>query len=123
MNGKFAKNVAFDLLVLWPLIYVAVSDFAGFGIYAERFISFLGVFLLIPGVALVFAHEGVAKIDGNIEKFKRTKHHLAYMAVTSVIEISVFAALGWYWVAGGFVAMAIGMMMLREDIEKLEVVE
>ena len=56
--------------------------------------------MLILGVVLVFAHEGVAKIDGNIEKFKRTKPHLAYMAVTSVIEISVFAALGWYWVAG-----------------------
>lgn len=120
MNGKFAKNVAFDVMVLWPLIYVAASDYAGFGIYAERFISFLGVLLLISGFVLVFAHKRVSEADGSIEKLKCTKPHLAYMAVTSVIEISVFAALGWYWVAGGFVAMAIGMMMLRKEIEKLE---
>ena len=118
MNGKFAKNVAFDSLVLWPLIYVAASDYAGFGIYAERFISFLGVFLLILGVLVVLVHEEVARRGA--DKNKRTKTHLAYLAVSSVAEISVFAALGWYWVAAGFMLVAISSAMVRTEIEKLE---
>lgn len=118
MNGKFAKNVAFDLLVLWPLIYVAVSDLAGFGIYAERFISFLGVFLLILGVLVVLVHEEVAR--RSTDKRKRTKKHLAYLAVSSVAEISVFAALGWYWVAAGFMMIGIGVTMVHQSIAKLE---
>jgi hypothetical protein len=120
INWRFTRNVAFDFMVLWPAIYIAIVDYHGLGVYAERIISFFGVMLLVVGVAMIFPHKGVVR-GGNVDNLKMTTPHHSYAVASSVIEISVFAALGWYWVAGGFTAMLIAMMVIRQEIEEMEV--
>ncbi len=120
MNGEFVKSVAFDALVFWPMIYVAVSNYGGFGIYAELLISSIGVFMLILGVLLILMHESIAESSQNVDKYKLTKPHLVYIVISSSVGISLVFVLGWFWVASGFIAMTIGVVMIQAETDILE---
>ena len=122
MNSKFLKVVAFRALILWPALYVAISNAYGLGLYAEQFISFFGVLMLVIGLITVFACKHLAKQGGAKEKYAKSKAHLAFTTIAIIIETCIFAALGWYWVASGFMLVAISSAMVRAEIEKLEVV-
>lgn len=120
MNGKFMKNVAFQALVIAPAILVAVTDFAGMALYAERLLSFFGVLLLVCGLIAAGTAASTAKKDGSEDRYQRSKAHLAFSTTVVVIEVCIFAALGWYWVAAGFMVSAISSAIIRAEIAKLE---
>lgn len=120
MDGKFLKVVAFRAFILWPALHVAISNANGLGLYAERFISFFGVLMLVIGVLTVFACKHQAKQGGAKERYGKSKAHLAFTTTAIIIETCIFAALGWYWVASGFMLVAISSAMVRAEIEKLE---
>ncbi len=120
MDSKFLKVVAFRALILWPALYLAISNTYGLGLYAERFISFFGVLMLVIGVLTIFACKYQAKQDGAKERYAKSKAHLAFTTTAIIIETCIFAALGWYWVASGFMLVAISSAMVRAEIEKVE---
>ena len=120
MDGKFLKVVVFRSLILWPAMYVAISNYCGLGLYAEQFISFFGVLMLVIGVMTVFACKYQAKQEVAKEKYGKSKAHLAFTTTAIIIETCICAALGWYWVASGFMLVAISSAMVRAEIEKLE---
>ena len=120
MDGKFLKVAAFRALILWPALYVAISNAYELGLHAERFISFFGVLMLVIGALTVFACKHQAKQEGAKEKYAKSKAHLAFTTTAVIIETCIFASLGWYWVASGFMLVAISSAMVRAEIEKLE---
>lgn len=120
MDSKFMKVVAFRTLILWPAMHFAISNDYGLGLYAERFISFFGVLMLVTGVLTVFACKHQAKQDGAKDKYAKSKAHLAFTTASIIIETCIFASLGWYLVASGFMLVAVSSAMVCAEIEKLE---
>jgi hypothetical protein len=120
MNSKFLKAVAFRSFILWPAMYVAISNTYGLGIYAERLLSFFGVMLLLVGSLIIIGHEKEAARDGAKDRYNKPFAHRAFAITSIIIETCIFIALGWHWVASGFILVAIGSAMVRAEIEKLE---
>jgi len=121
MSGKFMKNVAFHGLVIAPAIFVAVTDFSGMALYAERLLSFFGVLLLACGLVAAGTAGATAKKEGSKERYSRSKAHIAFSTAVVAIEVCIFASLGWHWVAAGFMVSAISSAIIRAEIAKLEV--
>ena len=92
-------------------------------LYAERLLSFCGVLLLASGLFSVGMAGDIAKKDGSKERYSRSKAHHAFSTAAVVIEVCIFAALGWYWVVVGFMASAISSAIIRAEIAKLEATE
>ena len=120
MDGKFLKAVAFRAMILWPVMYLAISNAHGFGIYAERLLSFFGVMLLVGGSIIILTSEKEAARDGAKDRYNKPFAHRAFSTTSIIVETCIFIAIGWYWVASGFILVAIGSAMVRAEIEKLD---
>lgn len=120
MNSKFMKAVGFRVLILWPAMYFAISNAYGFGLYAERLLSFFGVMLLLGGSLIILRCDDEAARDGSKDRYNKPFAHRAFATSSIIVETCIFIALGWYWVASGFMLVAIGSAMVRAEIAKLE---
>jgi uncharacterized membrane protein len=118
--SRVLKHLVIDL-ALWFLLAVCFFKMP-YANYAENVLSFLGVFLLILATICLFAITTVAKSIAKEPKYKpRSGFYKGYMFLTSCAEISVVAAMGWYWVAAGFALYAIVMTSVRNEADNLYV--
>ncbi|AUR96311.1 TMhelix containing protein [Vibrio phage 1.223.O._10N.261.48.A9] len=115
MNKRFIKNLAFDLLVIYPIIamYFYGGDLSA---YAENALSFLGVFVLIASTLGIFYVDSIAETRKSEGEGKRTKLHSMYSSLSSIAEVVIFAMLGWYWVAAGFLIGTILTSMVDDRV-------
>jgi|ADGO01.1.fsa_nt_gi hypothetical protein len=114
---RFLRHLLWDG-VLWALLAACFFQLPYSG-YAENVLSFLGIFLLVLAVFCLFAVDKVAKSIGEEAGYKpRGKVYKTYMFITTVAEVAVVAALGWYWVAAGFALYAIVMTAVRTEADK-----
>lgn len=100
MNKRFLKNVCFDA-VIWSMMYVCLfMQNSIFAKYAENALSFWGVFAGVVGVLVIVFGSGSGDFVQKTIKENytpRTKFHISYITFSSIVEIFVFASLGWYW--------------------------
>lgn len=121
MNKRFLKNICFDA-VIWSMMYVCL--FMTHSVvykYAENALSFWGVFAGVIGVLIILLGSNSGDFVSKIIKENytpRTKFHIAYIGATSVVEVFVFASLGWYWVAACWVLGFIATSKLSSDCDK-----
>lgn len=114
---RFLKHLAWDG-ALWTLLAVCFFGLP-YANYAENVLSFLGIFLFILAIFCLFAVHTVGKSIGKDADYKpRGKFYKSYMFFTTVVEVAVLAAMGWYWVATGFALYAIAMTAVRTEADK-----
>lgn len=106
MNKRFLKNIIFDLAVIYPIMALYFFN-DSLKVYAENAISFLGVLLLVVGTLSIFMVESIADSIRKDGEGKRTRCHAWYEYISTAIGVIIFAMLGWYWVAVGFLLVAI----------------
>lgn len=117
---RFIKHFIQDL-ALWAVLFVAVYMPHPYSQYAENAIGFYGVLLLVLGAMIILVSDKLAQDFADDPKWgKRPKLHDIYAGVTTVIEIGIVAALGWYWVAVGFLFAYIASGTIRQKVTKLK---
>lgn len=118
MKG-WIKRVAVGL-VLWASIYAAIFMGEPYKIYGENIVSFFGILTLITGVLLMATKTSVAlrHVDSGSVK-ARGKTLSAYVAIKTAIEIVIVVALGWYWVAAGFIIWYTAVQSYLDEVKKL----
>lgn len=120
MNKRFIQNIAFDVLVLWPALYFAVFGDGFMRQAGENVASFLGVVYLSLGLLGVIVLDKAANTLANKQDYSpRSDLHKFYGHVTSIAEVVVAAALGWWWVAAGFLAHALYSSSVEDAAKKI----
>lgn len=109
------KAIVIDASMLWCMA-VAYLNIGGVGKLAENAIGFLGALCLVVGIIWLFSYKRSAanKVANGLYKVRST-NYLRYRSVTACLKIAFAAALGWPWVASGFlVAFIAGRAELAE---------
>lgn len=115
---QFVKNFIRDV-VLWTLLAICILNLP-YANYAENIVSFYGIFLLILGVFCILTFDKITVSFADKKDFKpRGKIHNAYRSITTFIEITVVAALGWWWVTAGFIMFSLIMCAVRSKANEL----
>jgi len=112
MKG-FIRNVLLDILVLWPAIFICLFDFKYSG-YAENLLSFYGIFGLIAGVIISLAADKIVE-ESTLEKVQ-PKVRSIYSGASCLVEVLIFASLGWFWVASGVMVACIASISINDKI-------
>lgn len=118
MKG-WIKRIAVDS-VLWASIYAAIFMGEPYKIYGENIVSFFGILTLVSGIMLMATRTSVAlkQVESGSVK-TRSKTLCAYVALTTAIETVIVVALGWYWVAAGFVIGYMAMQSYHDEVKKI----
>ncbi|MGL4753312.1 MAG: hypothetical protein ACRCXB_13070 [Aeromonadaceae bacterium] len=118
MKG-WIKQIAVDS-VLWASIYAAIFMGEPYKIYGENIVSFFGILTLVSGVLLMATRTSVAlkQVESGSAK-TRSKTLSAYVALTTSVETIIVVALGWYWVAAGFVIGYMAMQSYHDEVKKI----
>lgn len=115
---KFIKHLVHDA-VLWTLLLICFFNLP-YAHYAENIISFYGIFMLVIGTMCIFIVKKVAESLTKQKDFKpRGKAYWMYCHLTTVFEVAVVAAMGWWWVAAGFVIYSLMIYSVREEADKI----
>ena len=115
---QFVKHLVHDV-VLWTLLVICILNLP-YANYAENIVSFYGIFLLVLGFFCIFAVSTVAKSISDEKNFKpRGKLYQAYVGITTVCEIAIVAALGWWWVTAGFTLFSLVIYTTRQKANEL----
>lgn len=115
---QFLKHLIHDA-ILWVLLAICFFNLP-YANYAENIVSFYGIFLLILGFFCIFIVNTVAKSISDKKDFKpRGRFHQTYVGITTVVEIAVMAALGWWWVTAGFTLYSVVIYTARQKANEL----
>tara|TARA_R110002012_G_scaffold151494_1_gene311422 strand:- start:731 stop:1078 length:348 start_codon:yes stop_codon:yes gene_type:complete len=98
MNKRLIKSITFDFTVFYSLI--AIYLFGGsLSPYAENALTFFGGFILVISVFSFFMIDRMVEARLKRDAKKKTKVHMHYTVISTIFEVMLFAALGWYWMA------------------------
>lgn len=115
---QFVKHLIHDV-VLWTLLTICILNLP-YANYAENIVSFYGIFLLLLGFFCIFIVNKVAESLTEKKDFKpRGRLYQTYVGITTVIEIAVLAALGWWWVTAGFTLYSLVIYTARQKANEL----
>lgn len=115
---QFLKHLIHDV-ILWVLLTVCILNLP-YANYAENIVSFYGIILLVLGFFFIFIVNEVAESVAEMKGFKpRGKFHQTYLNITTVAEITVVAALGWWWVTAGFTLYSVVIYTGRRKAKEL----
>lgn len=115
---QFLKHLVHDV-VLWTLLAICIFNLS-YANYAENIVSFYGIFLLVIGFFSIFIVDKVAESISDKKDFKpRGRFHQAYVGITTVCEIAIVAALGWWWVTAGFTLFSLVIYTTRQKANEL----
>lgn len=115
---KFIKHLIHDV-IFWILILMCFFNLP-YAHYAENIVSFYGIFMLIVGTLCLFVVNKVAEGLAEKKDYKpRGKLYSTYVHITTVFEIAILAAMGWWWVTAGFVVYSIMIICARQEADKI----
>ena len=115
---QFVKHFIRDI-ILWVLLTTCFFNLP-YANFAENILSFYGVFLLILGSLCLLVVEKVGESLSQRKGFKpRGKLYSAYVHLTTVVEITLVASMGWWWVASGFVIYSLMIHSALEEANKI----
>ncbi|MCW6550371.1 hypothetical protein NFB56_16150 [Yersinia ruckeri] len=104
---------------LWLLLLTCFFGWR-YSHYAENILSFYGIFLLVLGMICLFCINKVAEIKVRDSQYKpRGTVYNLYARTTTLLEISIVAAMGWYWVTAGFLIYSIVILSSLDEADKL----
>ncbi|MGL5727299.1 MAG: hypothetical protein ACRCYD_05535 [Plesiomonas sp.] len=117
---QYIKHMLWDLII-WVAIYTVFAGLQPWAGYAENGLSFIGVFYMVIGILLMLTYKHVAAANkDDLEKFKpRPVWYSTYCVTSTMCEVVLFAVLGWYWVAAGWIIAAVGSRMFHDELQKL----
>lgn len=115
---KFVKHVIHDA-ILWTLLLVCFFNLP-YAHYAENIVSFYGIFMLVLGLISLFVIEKVGEILASNKDYKpRGKLYSLYVHISTIVEIAIVAAMGWWWVTAGFVIYSLVISCARQEADKI----
>lgn len=120
---RLIKNVAWDLFLLWPLIVFGLALQLDY-IYNIAIAFFW--FISIGGIIGAFAYLASDELlKGVVKKYKpKTWLHKKYSLVTTITEIVVIFALGYFWLGGFYLVATIFTYAVNDKIkEKYDLME
>ena len=113
--NRLLKNIAWDIFLIWPLIY--------FGLFMQNvyaynmamaFFWFISIGGAIGAISTIASNDILQKA---VARYKKPLWiHREYHAVTSFCEIAVMFALGYFWLGGFYAAAVILMMVMKEKV-------
>lgn len=115
---KFVKHMIHDV-ILWTLLLVCFFNLP-YAHYAENIVSFYGIFMLVLGLISLFVIKKVGEILASNKDYKpRGKLYSAYVHTSTIVEIAIVAAMGWWWVTAGFVIYSLMISCARQEADKI----
>jgi hypothetical protein len=115
---KVFKHLLGDA-ALWLLLLTCFFGWK-YSHYAENILSFYGIFLLVLGMIGLFCINKVAEIKVRNSQCKpRGTIYNLYARTTTLLELSIVAAMGWYWVTAGFLIYSIVILSSLDEADKL----
>lgn len=112
---RFLKNIAWDILLMWPLIY--------FGLFMQNvyaynmavaFFWFTSIGGIIVAISTISSDDLLQKAAARYRKPLWV--HKKYGAITSFCEIAAMVAMGYFWLGGFYAASVILMMAMKEKV-------
>lgn len=113
--NRLLKNIAWDIFLLWPLIY--------FGLFMQNeyaynmamaFFWFISIGGIIVAISAIASGEVLQKA---VAKYKKPLWiHRKYQAVTSFCEIAIMFALGYFWLGGFYLVASLFRMTANDKI-------
>src|SRR5476649_2362965 len=96
MNKRFAKNIALDVFILWPLIFFGIIlqlDYV-----SNIAIGYLWVMVIISLLMIFMFSDKRFEERAKTNKYiKRSTAHRYYQNVTTLLEIAAIFAVGRFW--------------------------
>lgn len=112
---RFLKNIAVDILLVWPLIY--------FGLFMQNVYAYnmaVALFWFISIGGIIVAISTIASdemLQKAVARYKKPLWiHKKYGAITSFCEIAAMFAMGYFWLGGFYAAAIILMMAMKEKV-------
>lgn len=117
MISRFLKNIAIDLLIVWPLLYF------GLFLQAEYAYNLALAFFWFFGVGGIIGATGQICSDDLLKK-AIAKHkpqlwvHRKYQIITSAAEIAAIFAMGYFWLGGFYLVATIFIWSAKSKVEE-----
>lgn len=114
---RFLKNL-FSTILLWLLVAVCLFNLP-YSNYVENVLSFWGIFMLLISIICIVTATRMGKSLSQDSSYKPAgKFYKSYRLFTTVVEVGVFAAMGWYWVAAGVLLFSIAIFTVFNEADK-----
>lgn len=112
----FIPFVMYSVLLL--AFYAALGD-TQYAVYAENYISFIGVILLVGAVAGIITHDRTIKKGIENPDYKASSSLKSSITILIRIFAAVVTAMsGWYFVATGFLLYTLVCLVQDDHIQK-----
>lgn len=113
---KFIPVLTYGILAL---AFYAVLGNTPYAQYGENYISFVGIIMLVGAIAFLLVKNSIVTKAIADPNYKQPSHlRRSILTLLRIIAAVISAALGWYFVASGFLLYSLFMLMEYDEIKK-----
>lgn len=111
---RFLKNIAADILLVWPLIYFGLFMQ---NVYAYNMAMALFWFMSIGSIIASISLSNKEVLAKSVARYKKPLWiHRKYQGVTTFLEIAAMFALGYFWLGGFYLAASLFRMAANDKV-------